>query len=177
MRAPDRPSRDSRILQGPAAARWRCPCCGESVARILPNGVPNRHRLDAAQCVLPHPAIEARVAELGGIRPTDACLSCRDAVRQLVGTLIRPPGEEGEARGGPGLNDTGIVGAVLPGGAGGTRLLIFHVINGRLAHTETETLRELEVLRLTYPGSRGAVAPLIWELYEAHLAQLHKAAE
>lgn len=177
MRGSELPPQDSGLLRGPPVARWRCPCCGESVARILPNGVLNRHRLDAAQCVLPHPAVEARVAALGGVAPTDACLSCRDAVRQLVGTLIRPPGEEGEARGGPGLNDTGIVGAVLPGGDGGMRVLIFHVINGRLAHTETETLRELEVLRLTYPGSRGAVAPLIWELYETHLAQLHKAAE
>lgn len=169
-------SRDNpaaRVVQGPTVARWPCPCCGERVPRLLPNGRPNRHTLTNAEAVLPHPAIEAAVSAEGPGLPQELCLSCRDAVRELVGTLIRPPGEEGDARGSPGLNDTGIVGAVLPRAGASARVLIFHVVDGCLTLTEREQLADLDAARLTYPGSRGAVAPLLWALYEQHLAALH----
>jgi hypothetical protein len=87
-----------------------------------------------------------------------------------------PPGEDGDARGGPGLNDTGIIGALLPIAGRGTRVLIFHVVAATLKNTEIEDLRQLNADRLTYPGTRGAIAPLLWSLYEEHLKQLHATA-
>ena len=169
----DTPS--ARIAQGPAVARWRCPCCGESVPRLLPNGHPNRQALASGDCILTEPAVESAASADGASFPLEVCLSCHDAVRGLVGTLIRPPGEEGDARDGPGLNDTGIVGAVLPRAGDQAQVLIFHVVDGRLALTERERFTDLDAARLTYPGRRGAVAPLLWRLYERHLATLHTA--
>lgn len=122
-----------------------------------------------------HSDVETTVEKFAPEAPVESCLSCRDAIQTLVGNLIRPPAEHGDARSGPGLNDTGIVGAVLPVPGTSAQILIFHVVNGHLRLTEREHLNDLEEARLTYPGSRGAIAPLMWSLYEAHLVQLHAA--
>jgi hypothetical protein len=125
---------------------------------------------------LPAAEIEAAAARVPGPRASEVCFACAQAYRELLGTLIRPPGEDGDARGGPGLNDTGIVGALLPIAGRGTRVLIFHVVAATLKNTEIEDLRQLNADRLTYPGTRGAIAPLLWSLYEEHLKQLHATA-
>jgi hypothetical protein len=166
----------NNILEGPKVAPWTCPSCREAVPRLLPNGQRNRIRLDRTHMLLPVPEIEAAANRVPGPRASEVCFPCSEAYRELLGTLIRPPGEDGDARGGPGLNDTGIIGALLPIAGRGTRVLIFHVVNGVLQDTEIEDLRRLNPDRLTYPGTRGAIAPQLWAIYEQHLAQLHAAA-
>jgi hypothetical protein len=164
-------SRHSDLLTGPQVARWTCPSCGDTVPRLLPNGARNAQAVAALELQLDDAEIEVSVGQQPGTQADEICLACAEAVRELVGTLIRPPGEDGDARNGPGLNDTGIVGAALPC-SDGTRVLIFHVIDGALRLTETEWLTRFDPTRLTYPGSRGAMAPRIWELYSRHLAEL-----
>ncbi|TVP83827.1 MAG: hypothetical protein EA347_11960 [Thioalkalivibrio sp.] len=166
----------NNIVEGPKVASWNCPSCREAVPRLLPNGQRNRVRLHDADMLLPAAEIGAAAARIPGPRASEVCFACAQAYRELLGTLIRPPGEEGDARGGPGLNDTGIVGALLPIAGRGTQVLVFHVIAGALSNTEIEDLRQLHADRLTYPGTRGAVAPLLWSLYDEHLAQLHATA-
>lgn len=162
-----------KIVDGPKVATWNCPSCRDAVPRLLPNGQFNRIRLHQADMVLPEGGIEAAATGIPGPRANEVCYACAQAYRELLGTLIRPPGEHGDARGVAGLNDTGIVGALLPIAGRGTRVLIFHVVGGVLANTEIEDLRQLNADRLTYPGTRGAIAPQLWALYEAHLAALH----
>ncbi|ACL74129.1 hypothetical protein [Thioalkalivibrio sulfidiphilus] len=164
-------SKHSDLLAGPRVARWTCPSCGDAVPRLLPNGARNAQSVAELELFLEDADIESEVNREPGTAADEICLACADAVRELVGTLIRPPGEDGDARNSPGLNDTGIVGAALPRGDG-THVLIFHVIDGVLRLTETERLTRFDPMRLTYPGSRGAMAPRIWELYARHLAQL-----
>lgn len=161
------------VLSGPKVANWHCPSCRELVPRLLPNGQRNRVRLGDPDMLLPVADVREAAARVPGPRVSEVCFACAEAYRELLGTLIRPPGEDGDARGGPGLNDTGIVGALLPIAGRGTRVLIFHVVNGVLQNTETEDLRHLNPDRLTYPGTRGAIAARLWSLYEQHLAQLH----
>jgi hypothetical protein len=163
----------SNVLEGPKVAPWTCPSCREAVPRLLPNGQRNRVRLDEASMILPVPEIQAATRRVPGLRAGEVCFACAESYRELLGTLIRPPGEDGDARAGPGLNDTGIIGALLPIAGRGTQVLIFHVVNGVLQDTETEDLRHLNPDRLTYPGTRGAIAPLLWSLYEEQLARLH----
>lgn len=163
----------NNILAGPRVATWTCPSCRELAPRLLPNGTRNRLRLEQRHMLLPIPEIHAAAARVPGPRVSEVCITCFDAYRELLGTLICPPNEEGDARASPGLNDTGVIGALLPIAGHGTRILIFHVVNGALRDTEIEDLRCLNPDRLTYPGSRGAIAPQIWSLYEEHLAQLH----
>ncbi len=167
----------NNVVEGPKVATWHCPSCREPVPRLLPNGQRNRVRLRDSDMLLPVAEIGAAAARVPGPRASEVCFACAQAYRELLGTLIRPPGEDGDARGGPGLNDTGIVGALLPIAGRGTRVLIFHVIAGALKSTETEELRHLNADRLTYPGTRGAIAPLLWSLYEQHLLQLHASAQ
>jgi len=159
------------LLTGPRVARWACPSCGDEVPRLLPTGKRNARGVSELLLQLPEPGIQSAVDREPGVPAGEVCLACGDAVQELVGTLIRPPGENGDARSAPGLNDTGIVGAVLPR-SNGTHILIFHVINGELVLTETERLTSFDPMRLTYPGSRGAMAPRIWALYSSHLAEL-----
>ena len=166
----------SNVLEGPRVAPWNCPSCREPVPRLLPNGQRNRVRLRDADMLLPVAEIHAAAARVPGPRASEVCFACAQAYRELLGTLIRPPGEDGDARAGPGLNDTGIVGALLPIAGRGTRVLIFHVVAGALTNTEIEELRNLNADRLTYPGTRGAIAPLLWSLYEEHLRHLHASA-
>jgi hypothetical protein len=166
----------NNIVEGPKIATWSCPSCREPVPRLLPNGQRNRVRLRERDMQLPAAEIEAAAARVPGPRASEVCFACAQAYRELLGTLIRPPGEDGDARGGPGLNDTGIVGALLPIAGRGTRVLIFHVVAATLKNTEIEDLRQLNADRLTYPGTRGAIAPLLWSLYEEHLKQLHATA-
>ncbi len=161
------------ILEGPKVAAWICPSCREAVPRLLPNGQRNRVRLESSSTLLQVPEIEAAANRVPGPRASEVCFPCSEAYRELLGTLTRPPGEDGDARGGPGLNDTGIVGALLPIAGRGTRVLIFHIVDGVLRDTEIEDLRRFNPDRLTYPGTRGAIAPRLWALYEQHLAQLH----
>jgi hypothetical protein len=163
----------SNVLEGPKVAPWTCPSCREAVPRLLPNGQRNRVRLDEASMILPVPEIQAATRRVPGLRAGEVCFACAESYRELLGTLIRPPGEDGDARAGPGLNDTGIIGALLPIAGRGTQVLIFHVVNGVLQDTETEDLHHLNPDRLTYPGTRGAIAPLLWSLYEEQLARLH----
>jgi hypothetical protein len=137
----------------------------------LPTGKRNARAVGELQLQLPDPSIQSAVEREPGHPAAEVCLTCADTLQELVGTLIRPPGEEGDARNSPGLNDTGIVGAVLPR-RDGTHILIFQVIDGELRLTETERLTRFDPMRLTYPGGRGAMAPRIWELYSSHLAQL-----
>lgn len=162
----------NNVRQGPPVARWRCPSCREDVPRLLPNGQRNRVTLTPERLQLDAPEIDAALAREKGFRAQEICYACDQAYRELLGTLVRPPMEEGDARGAPGLADTGIIGALVPSLQKGTLVLIFHAVNGALVHTETERLLEFNPDRLTYPGSRGAIAPLIWSLYEAHLARL-----
>lgn len=162
----------NNVRQGPAVARWRCPSCREDVPRLLPNGQRNRVTLTPERLQLPAPEIDDALTRERGFRALEICYACDQAYRELLGTLVRPPMEEGDARGAPGLADTGIIGALAPSMQKGTLVLIFQAINGALVHTETERLLEFNPDRLTYPGSRGAIAPLIWSLYEAHLARL-----
>lgn len=164
-------SRHKDLLAGPRVARWTCPSCGDAVPRLLPNGARNARAVTELELFLADADIETEVRRQTGTPVSEICLACADAVRELVGTLIRPPGEDGDARNSPGLNDTGIVGAALPR-SDGTHVLIFHVIDGALRLTETERLTRFDPMRLTYPGSRGAMAPRIWALYSSHLAQL-----
>ncbi|MFO8151814.1 hypothetical protein [Thioalkalivibrio sp.] len=166
----------NNIIEGPKVATWNCPSCREAVPRLLPNGQRNRVRLRTADMLLPATEIRAAAEHIPGPRAGEVCFACAQAYRELLGTLIRPPGEEGDARGGPGLNDTGIVGALLPIAGRGTQVLVFHVVAGALSNTEIEDLRQLHADRLTYPGTRGSVAPLLWSLYDEHLAQLHATA-
>lgn len=163
----------NNVIEGPKVATWNCPSCREPVPRLLPNGQRNRMRLQHADMLLPVAEIEAAAGRVPGPRASEVCFACAQAYRELLGTLIRPPGEEGDARAGPGLNDTGIIGALLPIAGRGTRLLIFHAVAGDLMNTEIEDLRQLNADRLTYPGGRGAIAPVVWSLYEEHLRQLH----
>jgi hypothetical protein len=164
-----------KILEGPKVAAWVCPSCRLPVPRLLTNGRRNRVRLDDRRVFLPAPEIRAAMARVPGLRAGEVCYACAEAYLELLGTLIRPPLEEGDARNSPGLNDTGIIGALLPIAGRGTQVLIFHAVNGVLHNTEVEELRRLNPDRLTYPGSRGAIAPCVWSLYEAHLAELHAA--
>lgn len=166
----------NNVVEGPKVATWNCPSCREPVPRLLPNGQRNRVRLRETDMRLPSAEIAAAAARVPGPRASEVCFPCAEAYRELLGTLIRPPGEDGDARGGPGLNDTGIIGALLPVAGRGTRILIFHVIAGDLKNTEVEGLRDLNADRLTYPGTRGAIAPLLWSLYEDHLQHLHAGA-
>ncbi|MFN4262690.1 MAG: hypothetical protein ACK4IT_03470 [Thioalkalivibrionaceae bacterium] len=170
-------TRADNIRPGPSVARWRCPSCREDVPRLLPNGQLNRVTLEPSRLQLEHPEIDAALARERGFRAQEICYACDQAYRELLGTLVRPPMEEGDARGAPGLLDTGLIGALIPSMQKGTLVLIFYAIDGRLQHTETERLLEFNPDRLTYPASRGAIAPLIWSLYEAHLATLHAAIE
>ncbi|AGA32248.1 hypothetical protein TVNIR_0546 [Thioalkalivibrio nitratireducens DSM 14787] len=144
--------------------------------RLLPTGQRNRVRLDERRMFLPDPQIRAALARVPGPRAGEICVACSEAYQELLGSLIRPPWEDGDARASPGLNDTGIIGALLPIAGRGTRVLIFHVVSGTLVNTECEDLRQLIPDRITYPGSRGAIAPLVWTLYQQHLADLHAAA-
>lgn len=164
------------VLPGPKIAAWVCPSCREAVPRLLPNGLRNRVRLTERNMVLPSPEIQAALTKVQGLRATEVCYACAEIYQELLGTLIRPPWEEGDARSSPGLNDTGIIGALLPIAGRGTQVLIFHAVQGTLCNTETEELRQLNPDRLTYPGSRGAIAPCVWSLYEDHVAELHSGA-
>ncbi len=141
--------------------------------RLLPNGSANRVTLPPERTMLPDDDIRAACERVQGLRAPEVCYACDQAFQELLGTLVRPPAEEGDARGEPGLNDTGVVGALVPLAERGTQLLIFNVIAGELRCTEIEYLTDFDPDRLTYPGSRGAIAPRIWELYERHLAELH----
>ncbi|PYG01375.1 MULTISPECIES: hypothetical protein [unclassified Thioalkalivibrio] len=163
----------SNIVEGPRVATWHCPSCRESVPRLLPNGSANRVTLPPERTMLPDDDIRAACERVQGLRAPEVCYACDQAFQELLGTLVRPPAEEGDARGEPGLNDTGVVGALVPLAERGTQLLIFNVIAGELRCTEIEYLTDFDPDRLTYPGSRGAIAPRIWELYERHLAELH----
>ena len=165
----------SNILPGPKIAPWNCPSCREAVPRLLPNGQPNRVRPAPHQRHLPLPEVEAALQRIPGLRANEICYACGEAYQELLGTLVRPPGEIGDAHNVPGLNDTGIIGALVPVAKRGTQILIFHVINGALCNTEVEALLTFNPDRLTYPGSRGAIAPLLWEIYQRHLAQLREA--
>ncbi|WP_019626013.1 hypothetical protein [Thioalkalivibrio sp. ALJT] len=163
----------SNIVEGPQIANWRCPSCQEKVPRLLPNGERNRIGLSPERMALPNETIRLACERVQGLRAPEICYACDQAYQELLGTLVRPPAELGDARGEPGLNDTGIIGALLPIADQGTQILIFNVINEELRCTEIERLATFNPDRLTYPGSRGAIAPRIWTLYESHLAQLH----
>jgi hypothetical protein len=166
----------NNVVEGPKVATWNCASCREPVPRLLPNGQRNRVRLREVDMLLPAAEIAAAAARVPGPRASEVCFACAQAYRELLGTLIRPPSEDGDARGGPGLNDTGIVGALLPIAGRGSQVLIFHVVAGTLKNTEIEELRHLNADRLTYPGTRGAIAPLLWSLYEERLKLLHATA-
>jgi hypothetical protein len=125
---------------------------------------------------LPSPEVRDALTQVQGLRATEVCYACAEIYQELLGTLIRPPWEEGDARSSPGLNDTGIIGALLPIAGRGTQVLIFHAVGGTLRNTEIEELRRLNPDRLTYPGSRGAIAACVWTLYEIHIAELHSGA-
>ncbi|WP_017942656.1 MULTISPECIES: hypothetical protein [unclassified Thioalkalivibrio] len=163
----------SNVIDGPRVATWRCSSCQESVPRLLPNGENNRIALSPERMALPDTTVQQACERVQGLRAPEICYACDQAYQELLGTLVRPPAELGDARGEPGLNDTGIIGALLPIADQGTQILIFNVINEELRCTEIERLISFNPDRLTYPGSRGAIAPRIWALYEDHLAQLH----
>jgi len=162
----------NNILPGPRVATWTCPSCRLAVPRLLPNGQHNRVRITEERMFLEVPEIRSAVGKVPGLRAGEICFACSEVYQELLGTLIRPPGEEGDARSAPGLNDTGIIGALLPLARRGTQILIFQSINGQLGNTEIETLPELNPDRLTYPGSRGAIATELWTIYQAHLQTL-----
>ena len=163
----------SNVIEGPRVVTWRCPSCQEPVPRLLPNGERNRVTLTPEHMALPDSTIRQACERVQGLRAPEICYACDQAYQELLGTLVRPPAEDGDARGEPGLNDTGIIGALLPLADRGTQVLIFNVIDGELRCTEIERLRTFNPDRLTYPGSRGAIAPRIWSLYQDHLARLH----
>ncbi|WP_018860859.1 MULTISPECIES: hypothetical protein [unclassified Thioalkalivibrio] len=163
----------SNVIDGPRVATWRCPSCQEAVPRLLPNGESNRIPIPPARMALPDNTVRQACERVQGLRAPEICFACGQAYQELLGTLVRPPAELGDARGEPGLNDTGIIGALLPIADQGTQILIFNVVDQELRCTEIERLATFNPDRLTYPGSRGAIAPRIWALYEDHLAQLH----
>ena len=165
----------SNVIDGPRVVTWRCPSCRETVPRLLPNGELNRVPLAPERTTLPDPDVQRACQRVQGLRAPEVCYACYQAYRELLGTLVRPPAEEGDARSEPGLNDTGVVGALLPLADRGTQILIFNVVDGELRCTEIERLATFNPDRLTYPGSRGAIAPRIWALYQDHLATLHAA--
>jgi len=162
----------NNILPGPRVATWTCPSCRLAVPRLLPNGQHNRVRVTEQRMFLDAPEIHSAAGRIPGLRAGEICYSCSEVYQELLGTLIRPPGEDGDARSTPGLDDTGIIGALLPLARRGTQILIFQVLNGQLHNTEIETLPQLNPDRLTYPGSRGAIAPSLWAIYQAHLETL-----
>ncbi|AHE97297.1 hypothetical protein [Thioalkalivibrio paradoxus] len=165
----------SNVLQGPRIASWTCHSCRTAVPRLLPTGEHNRQRLNERRMLLPDPQIQAALAGVPGPRAGEICVACADTYQELLGSLIRPPWEDGDPRASPGLNDTGIIGALLPIAGRGTRVLIFHAVDGTLVNTECEDLHQLIHDRLTYPGSRGAIAPRVWALYQCHLADRYAA--
>lgn len=153
---------------------WTCPSCGEQVPKFLPNGYENRVGAAALTTVLPFPEMLAAADALPGLRAHRVCLSCQEAINELLGALVRPPGELGDARHSPGLNDTGMIGAIVPLVRKHSRILIFHCVDNCVQCTEVETLSRFNPDRLTYPGSRGAIAPKIWAYYQEHLRELHQ---
>ncbi|WP_018949149.1 hypothetical protein [Thioalkalivibrio sp. ALMg11] len=163
----------NNVIDGPRVTPWRCPSCQESVPRLLPNGAPNRIPVAPERMALPDATVHQACARVQGLRAPEICYACDQAYQELLGTLVRPPAELGDARSDPGLNDTGLIGGLLPIADQGTQILIFNIINEELRCTEIERLTSFNPDRLTYPGSRGAIAPRIWALYEDHLAQLH----
>lgn len=158
----------NNVIPGPKVASWTCPSCRSAVPRLLPNGQHNRVRVTDSRLFLDAPEIRAALPRVPGLRAGEICYACSEIYQELLGTLLRPPGEEGDARSAPGLNDTGIIGALLPLAGRGTQILIFQVVDGQLCQTEIEEMRRFNPDRLTYPGSRGAIAPEIWALYERH---------
>jgi hypothetical protein len=112
--------RDTRVAGGQPVSRRTCPGCVRAVPGVLPNGVRKACAIEAFETALPHPAIPQALEAPGTGMAAKVCLACADTIRDLVGTLIRPPGGEGDALSSPGLNDTGILGAVVPREGGAT---------------------------------------------------------
>ena len=166
----------TNIVEGPSVSRWHCPCCGEDVPRLLPNGMLNRHRFLAADAWLAHPDTESAAHELGAEPGFDICLGCRDTVRQLLGTLLVPADEEADLLVTSGKAGTGIIGAVLPEVADETLICVFDADDdGRLVVDEVIPLSQFDPRRMTYPTHRGAIDPAVWSAYQAELEKIRDA--
>ena len=160
------------ILAGPGVSRWDCPCCGESVPRLLPNGARNAVVLELADCVLSEAPIKRAVRELAPRVGVEICLGCRDTVWQLLGTLVTP--ETGETNRPEPANaaDTAIIGAVLLGLGREAVITIFSVQGGMLTLSERVPLSEFAPSRMIYPEHQGDIDNLMWWAYQAHVAGL-----
>ncbi|HDP89900.1 MAG TPA: hypothetical protein ENN42_08090 [Thioalkalivibrio sp.] len=172
MTGPATPRQPANVVAGPGVGRWHCPCCGEDVSRLLPNGMLNRHPLCPADIWLPHPDIETAARELGAHPDHDVCLGCRDTLRQLLGTLLVPAEERATPLESRGRVDTGLIGAVVPGLSHETLILVFDADDSRLGIAEAIPLSQFDPRRMTYPDERGAIAVAVWAVYQRVLEQV-----
>ena len=161
-----------RIAAGPAVQCWHCPGCNTDVPRLLPNGQLNRHDLAAGDLYLDEPAVRAALGTRAGDGGT-VCLGCRDAFRQLLGTLVVPAGTEGDLLGREGEPDTTIIAAIRPVAGREPRLLLFGTDSGgRPELREDVSLADFNPERMTYPGTQGEIEDAIWSMYQREIARL-----
>ena len=176
MTHPAKPRSSGNVIQGPGVSRWHCPCCGDDVPRLLPNGMLNRHPYRPADAWLEHPDAENAARELGARPDFDICLGCRDTLRQLLGTLLVPADEEADLLVTAGRPGTGIIGAVLPRVADETLILVFDADDeGHLVVAEVIPLAQFDPRRMTYPSQRGAIQPAVWDAYQQALEKIRGA--
>lgn len=175
MTRPGNTSLPDNIVEGPGISRWHCPCCQQDVPRLLPNGMLNRHPFRASDAWLEHPDTESAARELGAHPDYDICLGCRDTLRQLLGTLLVPAGQEADLLVSAGRDGTGIIGAVLPRVENETLILVFDADEDRrLVIAEVIPLSQFAPHRMTYPTERGGIAPTVWEAYQAELERIEQ---
>lgn len=113
----------------------------------------------------------------GAALEKEVCLGCRDAIRELLGTLVVPPGQRGTVLGGSGEAGTRVVGAVVPGLSEQPELWILGPEHGRVALLERLEWGAFEPARMTYPERQGAIDHRIWQLYREHLEVLRSRLE
>ncbi|MFP4560186.1 MAG: hypothetical protein ACLFQ3_02575 [Thiohalorhabdus sp.] len=167
------------VVEGPWTQGWRCPTCARPAPLFLPNGGWNRACMRPAEYVLDDPWVLAeseRQMERTELAEVEVCLSCRDSIPYLVGSLVVPYGEQGVVQSGAGRADTQIVGGILPTSSANRSgiVLFFGDAGNGLYLADRQALAAFTTGRLTSPDRRGDIPERLWRLYGDRLQWLQR---
>ncbi len=168
------------VTRGPSVARWHCPCCQESVPRLLPNGQRNAIPLRRADATLPDAAIEAAAPQ--DTADPEICVSCLEAVLELVGSFVvldpDDPAFDGFAFPLEPSEDqapsVALVGAVrVVGPATPAEVWVFAAdANGGLSPGRRIPFRTFPTGCIIYPETDAGIPAILWALYTERIEWL-----